>query len=183
MPIRPAAWVALVAELESRDVRPPGSLNHAGLLIGGATYLYRRHMPATLRPPLCRVQEIPQYADARSFELVAEDTQLLVFNSCTVSDVWRDRDIIRKQLELFDIVFLCNDPRADDGQSAAVARRLGVDRSGVRPFYVVTNRELQEVAETGVEVAASARSLHKMAGQLADVRAFQAALRAGRGQM
>ena len=41
MPIRPAAWVALVAELESRDVRPPGSLNHAGLLIGGATYLYK----------------------------------------------------------------------------------------------------------------------------------------------
>jgi len=68
MPIRPAAWVALVAELESRDVRPPGSLNHAGLLIGGATYLYRRHMPATLRPPLCRVQEIPQYADASGYK-------------------------------------------------------------------------------------------------------------------
>ena len=113
-------------------------------------------------------------------KLVADDTQLLVFNSCTVSDVWRDRDIIRKQLELFDIVFLCNDPRADDGQSAAVARRLGMDRSGVLPFYVVTNRELQEVAETGVEVAASARSLHKRAGQLAEVRAFQAALRGWR---
>jgi len=42
-------------------------------LIGGATYLYKRHrhMPATLHPPLCRVQKIPQYADARSFELVA----------------------------------------------------------------------------------------------------------------
>ena len=171
MPTRPAAWVALVSELESRDIRPPGALNHAGVLIGGATYLVKRHLPATLRQPLCRVQEIPIYSDARSFELVAEDTQLVVFNSCTVSDVWRDRDVIRKQLETFDIIFLCHDPRADGGKSAEVARRLGMDQSGVRPFYVVTNRDLHET----VEVEASAR----VARQLADVRAFQAGLRAG----
>ena len=147
MPIRPAPWVAWVAEAESSDVSPPNVLRHALVLVGGATTLYSRQMPCTLRAPLCRLQELPLYAGADSFGEVAQDTQLVVFKSCSISDVWRDRDVIRAQLDEMNIVFLCADPRADDGQSARLARRLGMDASTVRPFYLVTNRDLKEAAE------------------------------------
>ena len=59
MPVRPAHWVAWVAEAESQDVSPPGVLRHALVLINGATSLYTRQMPTTLRAPFCIVQEIP----------------------------------------------------------------------------------------------------------------------------
>jgi hypothetical protein len=199
MPIRPAPWVAWVAEAESSDVSPPNVLRHALVLVGGATTLYSRQMPCTLRAPLCRLQELPLYAGADSFGEVAQDTQLVVFKSCSISDVWRDRDVIRAQLDEMNIVFLCADPRADDGQSARLARRLGMDASTVRPFYLVTNRDLKEAAERDEEddeltVEASASVLLKrkleqlrketptrasplplavLQQQLAEVRAFQ----------
>ena len=199
MPIRPAPWVAWVAEAESSDVSPPNVLRHALVLVGGATTLYSRQMPCTLRAPLCRLQELPLYAGADSFGEVAQDTQLVVFKSCSISDVWRDRDVIRAQLDEVNIVFLCADPRADDGQSARLARRLGMDASTVRPFYLVTNRDLKEAAERDEEddeltVEASASVLLKrkleqlrkeaptrasplplavLQKQLADVRAYQ----------
>ena len=199
MPIRPAPWVAWVAEAESSDVSPPNVLRHALVLVGGATTLYSRQMPCTLRAPLCRLQELPLYAGADSFGEVAQDTQLVVFKSCSISDVWRDRDVIRAQLDEMNIVFLCADPRADDGQSARLARRLGMDASTVRPFYLVTIRDLKEAAERDEEddeltVEASASVLLKrkleqlrketptrasplplavLQQQLAEVRAFQ----------
>jgi hypothetical protein len=204
MPIRPAPWVAWVAEAESIDVSPPGVLRHTLVLVGGATTLYTRQMPCTLRAPLCRLQELPLYAGASSFGEVAADTQLVVFKSATISDVWRDRDVIRAQLDEINIVFLCADPRADDGQSARLARRLGMDASTVRPFYVVTPQDLREAAERDEEddeltVEASAASvllkrkleqlrkgaparalpLAVLQQQLAEVRAFQ--LELGRG--
>jgi hypothetical protein len=188
MPIRPAPWVAWVAESESSDVSPPGVLRHALVLVGGATTLYTRQMPCTLRAPLCRLQELPLYAGADSFGEVAPDTQLVVFKSCSVSDVWRDRDVIRKHLDALNIVFLCSDPRADDGQSTRLARRLGMDQSGMRPFYVVTRRDMEEAAERDereeepvAEVEASdSRRLVVLQQQLAAVRAYQRQLAAGR---
>jgi hypothetical protein len=95
-------------------------------------------MPCALRAPFCIVQEIPLYSSAASF------SHLVVFKSCSITDVWRDREVVRKQLDMLNIVFLCGDPRADDGQSARLARRLGMDQSGVRPFYVVSNRDMEE---------------------------------------
>ncbi len=151
MPIRPAPWVSWVSEAEALDVSPPGVLRHALVLVGGATTLYTRQMPCTLRAPLCRLQELPLYADASSFGEVADDTQLVVFKNCSISDVWRDRDVIRARLDEMNIVFLCADPRSDDGQAARLARRLGMDASTARPFYLVTNRDLQEAAERAEE--------------------------------
>ena len=151
MPIRPAPRVSWVHEAEGSDVSPPGVLRHACVLIGGTTTLYTRQLPGTLRPPLCRLQELPLYAGADSFGEVADDTQLVVFKSCAVSDVWRDRDIIRRQLDQYHVLFLCNDPRADDGQSARLARHLGMDQSAVRPFYLVTKRDMEDAAAKGDE--------------------------------
>jgi hypothetical protein len=154
------------------------------VLIGGTATLYTRQLPGTLRAPLCRLQELPLYAGADSFGEVAEDTQLLVFKSCSVSDVWRDRDLIRRQLDLYHVLFLCNDPRADDGQSAHLARHLGMDQNTVRPFYLVTKRDMEDAAAKGVEaivVEASDRSrLAVLQQQLAAVRAYQRQLAAGR---
>ena len=184
MPIRPAPWVSWVHEAESSDVSPPGVLRHACVLIGGTTTLYTRQLPGTLRPPLCRLQELPIYSTADSFGEVADDTQLVVFKNCAVSDIWRDRDIIRRQLDHYHILFLCNDPRADDGQSARLARHLGMDQSTVRPFYVVTKRDMEDAAAKGNEavvVEASDRSrLAVLEQQLAAVRAYQRQLAAGR---
>ena len=185
MPIRPAPWVSWVHEAESSDVSPPGVLRHACVLIGGTTTLYTRQLPGTLRPPLCRLQELPIYSTADSFGEVADDTQLVVFKNCAVSDVWRDRDIIRKQLDNFHILFLCNDPRADDGQSARLVRHLGMDQSTVRPFYVVTKRDMEDAAAAKQDIVevveASDRSrLAVLEQQLASVRAYQRQLAAGR---
>ena len=184
MPIRPAPWVSWVAESESLDVSPPGILRHALVLIGGATSLHTRQMPCTLRAPFCIVQEIPLYSSAASFAEVNEDTQLVVFKSCSITDVWRDREVVRKHLDMLNIVFLCGDPRADDGQSARLARRLGLDQSGVRPFYVVSNRDMEEAAdqrESAAVVEASERGrLAVLQQQLAAVRTYQRQLAAGR---
>jgi hypothetical protein len=51
-----------------------------------------------------------------------------VFKSCSITDVWRDREVVRKQLDHINVVFLCADRRVDAGQSAQLARRLGMDR-------------------------------------------------------
>jgi hypothetical protein len=141
-------------------------------------------MPTTLRAPLCIVQEIPLYSCAASFAEVNEDTQLLVFKSCSITDVWRDREVIRKQLDHMNVVFLCTDRRVDDGQSAQLARRLGMVESGVRPFYVVSSRDMEEAADeresAAVVEASDRRRLIVLQQQLAAVRAYQRQLAAGR---
>jgi hypothetical protein len=59
------------------------------------------------------------------------------------------------QLDNINVVFLCADRRVDAGQSAQLARRLGMDQSGVRPFYVVTQREMGEESDAVEVVEAS----------------------------
>ncbi len=114
-----------VHEAESSDVSPPGVLRHACVLIGGTTTLYTRQLPGTLRPPLCRLQELPIYSSADSFGVVAEDTQLVVFKSCSVSDVWRDRDIICRQLDQYHTGLLNQVLRRASGCSTEAAPTTG----------------------------------------------------------
>lgn len=79
------------------------------------------------------------------------DTQLVTFMSSAISDIWRDRDIIRAQLDQYNIVFLVSDRRVDDGQSAQLARRLGMDASNARPFFIVSKRDMQNAADRDEE--------------------------------
>jgi hypothetical protein len=191
MPIRPAPWVSWVKEAESFDVSPPGVLRHALVLITGASTLYTRQMPCSLKAPLCRTQELPLYSNGGSFSEVAPDTQLVTFMSAAISDIWRDRDVIRAQLGEYNIVFLVTDPRVDEGQSAQLARRLGMDQSAARPFFIVSKRDMQDAAdrsrdeedeeEGAAVVEASDRlRLAVLQQQLAGVREFQRNLAAGR---
>ncbi len=156
-PFRPRTYADWLAEVTATSPVPPDARRHALCLFGYAKSLFTRWCPAVLCPEFCRRQTFDAFTPD-VWQCVEPDTQLLVFRSCSVADVWRDRLGVERALKDVHIVFMF-ESQVKDTQTPQLflATSIGM-QSADSIFKCVAPDDLAEARDEGVGSAAARAS-------------------------
>ena len=147
-PVRPRAYASWLTEVTDTAPAPPDARRHALCLFGAAKTLFTRWCPAVLCPEFCLRQTFDAF-DPDVWQRVEDCTQLLVFQNCTVAEVWRERKAIERALRDVHMVFLFeNELKDTKSPQPFLATSVGM-RSDKSIFLCVSAADLNAARDEG----------------------------------